>query len=164
VADDWVKWIVDIEVRADEPKGFFYETAYRFPTQSIAPGSAVPPDKMKPMTTMNVKSIIGSHDNGVIAPGEQEIVGVAFSDGAPVKRVELTFDGGKSWTDATLDMSEQKYGFRVFRYAWKASKGKYAIASRATDTSGATQPDVAAWNPSGYLFNAIDPIMIEVRS
>ena len=28
--------------------------------------------------------------------------------------------------------------------------------SRATDSAGRVQPIVAPWNPSGYLFNAID--------
>jgi hypothetical protein len=34
--------------------------------------------------------------------------------------------------------------------------------SRATDDQGRTQPQTAAWNPSGYLFNAIDQVNIHV--
>jgi hypothetical protein len=35
---------------------------------------------------------------------------------------------------------------------------------RATDSSGATQPWEAAWNPSGYLWNSIDRIGVFVGS
>jgi hypothetical protein len=35
--------------------------------------------------------------------------------------------------------------------------------SRATDDQGHIQPQTAAWNPSGYLYNAIDQVNIHVR-
>ena len=41
--------------------------------------------------------------------------------------------------------------------------GTIRIASRATDKNGVVQPEQPAWNPSGYLYNAIDPIEVEVR-
>ena len=34
--------------------------------------------------------------------------------------------------------------------------------SRATDDQGRVQPPVAAWNPSGYLYNAIDQVKVHV--
>jgi hypothetical protein len=36
--------------------------------------------------------------------------------------------------------------------------------SRATDTQGRTQPQVAEWNPSGYLYNAVDQVKINVQT
>jgi sulfite oxidase len=165
VGDDWVRALVDVEVRADEPKDFFYDTAYRFPVTPGAPGAPIPADQMKPMTKVNVKSIIGSLSDGdVLRPGVHELRGVAFSGEAGIDRVELSFDGGKSWTQAQLEGPSTAYGFRVFRYPWKAEAGSYAVACRATDTTGATQPEVPVWNPSGYLHNAIDPVRMEVRS
>lgn len=165
VGDDWVKWLSTIELRADEPKGFFYETAYRFPDKPGAAGQPVPPDQMKPMTKLVVKSLIGSISDGdVLAPGPQELVGVAFSGEARIKKVEITLDGGATWQAAKLDGKDSAYGFRVFRYPWKATAGTYKIGSRATDTAGATQPVEAVWNPSGYLYNAIELVSVEVRS
>jgi len=165
VGDDWVKWITTIELRADEPKGYFYEAGYRFPITPGAPGKPVPPDQTKPMTTMNVKSLVGSIAPGdVIAPGNHELVGVAFSGEARISKVEITVDGGASWTPAKLDAHDSSYGFRLFRYAWQATPGKVKIASRATDSAGATQPVEPVWNPSGYLYNAIDYVDVEVRA
>jgi sulfite oxidase len=166
VADDWMKWLTAIEVSAEEPKGFFYETAYRFPIHPGAPGTAVPADQTAPMTRLNVKSIIGSLEEGrVLRPGVHPIVGVAFSGEAGIAGVELSFDGGETWRPATLEGPETRYGFRVFRHAWKVERpGAYVVASRATDTTGAKQPDQGVWNPSGYLYNAIDRVGVEVRA
>jgi DMSO/TMAO reductase YedYZ molybdopterin-dependent catalytic subunit len=165
VGDDWIRHLADVEVRADEPKGFYYDPAYRFPVTPGAPGAPVPADQMKPMTKVNVKSMIGSIEEGQrLRPGVRQLVGVAFSGEAAIDRVELSFDGGKSWTAAQLDGPSTPYGFRVFRHAWKAEPGSYQIACRATDSAGATQPEVPVWNPGGYLHNAIELVKVEVRS
>ena len=56
------------EVVADEPKAFYYESGYRFPVTPGAPGAAIPADQMKPMTKLNVKSLLGSlsEDSGPV--------------------------------------------------------------------------------------------------
>ena len=165
VADDWTRWVVDLEVRAEEQKGFWFETGYRFPVKPGAPGAPVPAAEMGPMTTLNVKSIIGSLDPGqVLRRGTHELVGVAFSGGAGIDRVEVSTDGGRTWSAAKLEAAASPYGFRVFRQAWKASPGKYRVAVRATDGAGQTQPEAPVWNPGGYLHNAIDVVDVEVRA
>ena len=165
VADDWIKWLTTIELLDGEPKGFWYETAYRFPDAPGTPGAPVAPEHMKVMTAMNVKSVIGSIEHGaVLAPGPVEIVGVAWSgDGHAITKVEVSVDG-TTWQRATLDGAASKYGFRVFRSTWRAPPGPAVLRARATDDSGAAQPDAPVWNPSGYLWNAIDPVTVEVRS
>ena len=45
---------------------------------------------------------------------------------------------------------------------WDAKRGDYAIQSRATDSQVRVQPAEAQWNPSGYLYNAIDEVKIHV--
>jgi hypothetical protein len=166
VADDWIKWITTIEVRTDEPTGFWYETGYRFPITPGKPGEAIPADKTRPMTKLSVKSLIGSISDGdVVAPGSRELVGVAFSGEAQIAKVEITIDGGATWQPAKLDAHDSKYGFRLFRYAWDAkTPGRFKIGSRATDSAGAVQPAEPVWNPSGYLYNAIDLAEVEVRA
>ena len=120
---------------------------------------------MQPMTKLNVKSLVGSLSDGDrLRPGVHQLAGVAFSGEAGIERVELSFDGGRSWTLARLDGPATPYGFRVFRHAWKAETGSHEIACRATDTTGATQPEVPVWNPGGYLYNAIERLKVEVQS
>src|SRR5205085_5127179 len=64
VGDDWVRALLDIDVRADEPKAFYYDTAYRFPVNPGPAGGAIAADQMKPMTKINVKSVLGSLSEG----------------------------------------------------------------------------------------------------
>src|SRR5437763_5719221 len=165
VGDDWMRALVDVEVRSDEPKAFYYDTAYRFPATPGAPGAPIPADQMKPMTKLNVKSLLGSLSDGDrLAPGVHQLAGVAFSGEAGIERGELSFDGSKTWTAAKLGGPASPYGFRVFRHAWKTEPGSYEVACRATDNAGATQPETPVWNPSGYLYNAIERLKVEVRA
>jgi sulfite dehydrogenase len=165
VADDWMKYVVELEVRGDEPSDFYYATAYRFPETPGAPGAAVPAAQMKPMSRLNVKSVIGSLEPGqVLRAGHHDVVGVAFSGEAGIARVEVSLDGGATWAEAKLEGPSTPYGFRVFRHAWSAAPGRHVVVARATDTAGATQPETAVWNPAGYLYNAQDRVDVEVRS
>jgi DMSO/TMAO reductase YedYZ molybdopterin-dependent catalytic subunit len=81
VGDDWVRAMEDVELRADP--------AYRFPVTPGAPGAPIPADQMKPMTKLNVKSIIGSLSDGdTLRAGTRQMAGVAFSGEAGIDRVE----------------------------------------------------------------------------
>jgi sulfite oxidase len=165
VADDWMKYVVELEVRADEPADFYYATAYRYPTTLGAPGAPVPADLMKPMMALPVKSLIGSLEPGqLLRAGRREIAGVAFSGDQGIGRVEVSVDGGATWAEAALEGPSTPYGFRVFRLPWKAEAGRHVVLARATDNAGTVQPATPAWNPSGYLYNAIDRVEVEVRS
>ena len=165
VGDDWVRYLADMELRADEPNNaFYYNPAYRFPVTPGAPGAPIPADQMKPMTRLNVKSLLGSLSDGDrVRPGTHELLGVAFSGETGIDHVDLSFDGGKTWTAATLEGPATPYGFRVFRHPWKAAAGAHEIACRATDGNGAVQPEVGVWNPGGFLNNAIDRMRVEVQ-
>jgi hypothetical protein len=91
-------------------------------------------------------------------------VGVAFTGEAGLRGVDITVDGGNTWAKATLDAKPSRYGFTRFSFDWDAKPGSARLASRAHDQHGNVQPQSPAWNPSGYLYNAIDPIAVEVRT
>jgi DMSO/TMAO reductase YedYZ molybdopterin-dependent catalytic subunit len=164
VADDWIKWLTEIELLAAEPDTFFYRTGYRFPIAPVEPGAAVPPEQMAPMTSFGPKSIVASPAPGTSLPlGEHRVAGVAFSGLAVITKVEISADGGSTWAQAELDGTPTRYGFRIFEYAWRATRpGRAVLASRASDGAGNVQPITPAWNPGGYLYNAIDPVAVEV--
>ena len=80
-------------------------------------------------------------------------------------RVEVSTDSGANWKPAQLGHDQSKYAWRLWTYVWKASKaGDYTIMARATDSQGRTQPETAVWNPSGYLYNAVDQVKIHVQA
>src|SRR5262245_15575480 len=56
--DSWVKWVTSIRVVNEEFQGFWMKNAYRIPVQRVAPGSVVPLEMTKPVTSLRVKSIV----------------------------------------------------------------------------------------------------------
>lgn len=152
--DHWVKWLTHLTLAKEEAGGFFMTTAYRMPVEPIEPGAA--PEKTKPATTFPVKSIIGAPGEGAKRPrGKQEIVGVAFSGEAPIAKVEVSVDDGKTWHLAKLEGESAVGRWSVFRYAFERTEaGRLTALVRATDGKGKVQPPEAGWNPSGYFWNA----------
>jgi sulfite oxidase len=154
--DHWVKWLVHLTAQEAEVDGFYMQTAYRVPMEPVAPGTAVPPEKMRSATTFPVKSMIGSPQEGAKTPmGKQTIVGIAFSGEAPIKHVEVSVDDGKTWTKAKLEGEAGIGRWQVFRHeVEKKDAGTMRAMARATDAKGNVQPEKPAWNPSGYFWNA----------
>jgi hypothetical protein len=136
------------------------KTAYRHPNHHVEPGSTVDAKDMIPVTDLNVKSVIAISD--WVKPGQVTLQGVAWSNASPVTKVEVSVDGGQSWSQAKLAGSATKYGFRKWSFPWQAKEGSHVLMSRATNSAGQTQPMTPEWNPNGYLYNAAQPRSITV--
>jgi DMSO/TMAO reductase YedYZ molybdopterin-dependent catalytic subunit len=162
--DHWVKWLTGLRVQREEAEGFFMQTAYRMPSAPVAPGAAVPPSDMRSATTFPVKSLIATPIDGSRVPaGAQEIAGVAFSGEAPIKAVEISLDEGKSWQTAKLEGEPSIGRWQVFRWrVASALPGPMSAIARAVERGGKTQPEQAAWNPSGYFWNGWHRVAWEV--
>jgi DMSO/TMAO reductase YedYZ molybdopterin-dependent catalytic subunit len=158
------KWLTEIKVLETEFAGNFMSPAYRFPNQPVQPGDAVKPEDTHPVTGLSVKSVIsGPADGARIKPGPVSLRGTAWAGEADITKVEISTDGGTTWNPAKLGRDQAHYAWRLWSYDWKAAKpGDYTIQSRATDTQGRTQPATPVWNPSGYLYNAVDQVKIHV--
>jgi len=150
----WVKWVTRLTVQEKEAEGFYYQTAYRIPKSPVAPGTAVPPDQLIPVTTFPVKSVIAlPADGATTRSGRQEIAGVAFSGEAAIASVAVSLDDGVTWTSAALEGEPGRGRWQVFRHAFDARPGRLRVISRATDARGNVQPREAVWNPGGYFWN-----------
>ncbi|MGA8617541.1 MAG: sulfite oxidase [Candidatus Sulfotelmatobacter sp.] len=158
------KWLAEIKVLEAEFAGNFMNPAYRLPNQPVKPGETVKPEDTHPVTALNVKSVISAPSEGASMKAGQVIVhGAAWAGEADIMKVEISTDGGSTWSPAKLGREQAHYAWRLWSYDWKAGKsGDYSILSRATDTQGRTQPATAVWNPSGYLYNAVDQVKIHV--
>ncbi|MGE3519428.1 MAG: sulfite oxidase [Vicinamibacterales bacterium] len=160
-----IKWLTGVEVRDREHDGFWVQTAYRYPTMRVAPGAAVDPKNMQPLGGLAVKSIItGPAEGAAIAPGPIPITGFAWAGEANVTRVEVSVDNGSTWSPAELGRDRARYAWRQFSFIWRAERtGSFVLLARASDDQGRTQPIVAHWNPSGYLWNAVERIRVNVQ-
>ncbi len=161
----WVKWVERVTVADEQNKGFFMNPAYRYPKYSRPPGSPPIPAELEVIEGMRVKSAITRPtEEEKIALGPATIGGYAWAGEEKVVRVEISTDGGSRWKDAELTPQNLNFAWRLFKYNWTPAKpGYYTILSRATDSAGNVQPFVAEWNPSGYLYNAIDRVGITVE-
>jgi sulfite oxidase len=158
------KWLTEIKVLDAEFVGNFMSPGYRLPNQPIQPGDAVKPEDTHALTALNVKSVIaGPTDGASLKPGRVSVHGAAWAGEADIAKVEISTDAGATWSPAKLGNEQAHYAWRLWSYDWKAARsGDYTILSRATDSQGRTQPSTALWNPSGYLYNAVDQVKIHV--
>jgi len=158
------KWLTEIKVLDAEFVGNFMSPGYRLPNQPVKPGDAIKPEETHPVTALSVKSVIaGPSDGASLKAGKVTVHGAAWAGEADIAKVEISTDSGASWSQAKLGREQAHYAWRMWSYDWKAGKsGDYTILSRATDNQGRTQPESAVWNPSGYLYNAVDQVKIHV--
>jgi sulfite oxidase len=158
------KWLTEIKVLETEFVGNFMSPGYRLPNQPVKPGDAVKPEDTHPVTALTVKSVIaGPTDGASVRAGKVVVHGAAWAGEADIAKLEISTDAGVTWNPAKLGHEQAHYAWRLWSYDWKVGKsGDYTILSRATDTQGRTQPSTAVWNPSGYLYNAIEQVSVHV--
>ena len=138
--------------------------AYRFPKHPGPPGSPVDAADLEVIEAMPVKSYITGHTDGEKIPLRAVTLrGIAWAGDTRIAKVEVSADSGVSWQKAELTGKDLPFTWRLWALEWRPPQpGYYTVLSRATDTEGRTQPLVPTWNPSGYLFNAVDRIGLSV--
>jgi sulfite oxidase len=158
----WMKWVCSIQVSEVEAPGFYMQTGYRMLRRPLPQGVTATPADLVPVTFMNVKSLITHPIEGaVLSSGPLEIRGVAWTGDGHVIKVEVGVNG--QWSEAALDGEPRPWAFRRWRLKTTASdQGPLSIMARATDSSGATQPEASPWNKSGYLWNGYDRVSIKI--
>lgn len=111
---------------------------------------------------MPVKSVI-TRPSGKMTmkgPSYYEISGIAWSGHGKIAKVEISTDGGTSWTDAELTGPVLPKCLVRFRLPWEWDGKPALLQSRATDEAGNVQPTRAQWkapfSPAQfYQYNAI---------
>ena len=163
--DHWMKWLTRLSPQPEAQKGFYMETAYKYPKEPGPPGVAFKPDEMRVVTELFVKSNITEAPSRARAGETVTLRGFAFSGAPDIAKVELSDDGGESWRPAALDPQHDPYAWRLwsFRYTPVAA-GSVTLFARATDVRGTAQPREAVWNQSGYLYNGWHSARIEVSA
>ncbi len=136
-----VKWITEIQVLEQKAEGFWEKKGWHGtgPVNTVAKLHAV------------------NHLDG----GEIQVGGHAYAGTRGIQRVEVSTDGGASWTDATL--SEPLPGTDVWRQ-WEhtyETSGPHEVVVRATDGNGNLQPktqeNAYPNGSSGWVSKRIEP-------
>ena len=159
----WVKHVNAITVIDGVDDNFWMKTAYRIPDNEcncVEPGKA--PLATIPINRFLVRSFITNLANGakVKAGANVPLKGIAFDGGKGIREVAVSTDSGKSWIPAKLDTDLGKFSFRGWQAAVKLPGGAHEIKVRATSNSGETQPMEPRWNPSGYMRNVVETVLV----
>jgi sulfoxide reductase catalytic subunit YedY len=163
----WVKSLTDITVLNKPFDEFWMKTAYRIPDTAcgcVPPGAK--PQKTIPIHRMTTRSLIITPEerSGLKLNKPVDIMGIAFSGGYSIKDVVVSTDGGKSWGQAMLGKDLGRYSWIQWTYPWRPKRsGKYTLMAKATNSIGESQPFEGLWNPSGYLWNKVEPLAVVVR-
>jgi sulfane dehydrogenase subunit SoxC len=159
-----VKWLAEIEGLAEPFTGFQQAMGYRLRRDEDDEG--VPLNRMLPRALMvppGIPEFLSRRRT--VAPAPCRIEGRAWSGQAPIAKVEVSFDGGATWSDAEIESDtvlQSRWAWRGWSTTWDAVPGEYELCCRATDEAGNTQPLLPEWNVGGYANNAVHRIPVTV--
>jgi DMSO/TMAO reductase YedYZ molybdopterin-dependent catalytic subunit len=155
-----VKWLRRIIVTDKPFNGFYQSLDYTYWDRSG------PLPTLAPLAEQQTKAEIAKPENGetVAANSTYRVHGAAWTGTGTIARVDLSFDSGKTWEQATLAGEPIKNAWRLWEYNWRtpASPGRCSIVARATDSAGSVQPAERSGDRGTYMINHLLPIEVEI--
>jgi sulfite dehydrogenase len=163
----WMKHLTRIEARTKPLDNFWMKAAYRVPARLFPSTQRFVSQESPantPITEIMVNSLITSPLSPEVKSGETlTITGMAWDAGFGISTVEVSQDGGRTWTDAELNPDLGRYSFRAWQFSLdRPPKGKLEILAKATNAIGQSQPMTALSNPAGYHHNAVARLALTV--
>ncbi|SFT75222.1 Mo-co oxidoreductase dimerisation domain-containing protein [Geodermatophilus amargosae] len=157
-----VKWLTRIEVLDRPFDGFQNATAYRLKTEAHEAG--VPVTRIAPRALLTPPGFPDFMTRErFLHPGLVTLTGRAWSGRAPLTGVEVSTDGGTTWTAADLAPADpaHPYAWRAWTCAWDARPGSSELVVRAADAEG-PQPVEQPWNRQGMANNLVQRVPVTV--
>jgi DMSO/TMAO reductase YedYZ molybdopterin-dependent catalytic subunit len=155
-----IKWLQRIIVTSGPFNGYYQTVDYA--CWQRREGGPV----LVPLTTMQVKAEIAHPENNEVirANAKYLVNGAAWTAEEMISKVEVSCDGGKSWSEANLKDASMKNAWRLWEFEWQTpSPGNYTLMARATDSRGRMQPMERDANYGTYIISHCLPIEVEVR-
>jgi sulfite dehydrogenase len=154
-----IKYIKRLAFTPEQTEAAIQSVRYR-----LAPVGTKETPQMPAVWQMDVKSWINGFDSeGTLQPGPYVIRGVAFGGMEAVKSVEVSIDGGRTWTQAPfIGPDLGKYAWRQFALPVNLQPGQYTFASRAMDVKGNIQVENRRENDAGYLNSSWRDHMLKI--
>jgi DMSO/TMAO reductase YedYZ molybdopterin-dependent catalytic subunit len=156
-----VKWLTRITAVADPFDGFQMQ-AYVLKADDDDPGVRI--TRMQPRALMVPPGFPDFLTRvRTVDAGRVDLQGRAWSGWGPIERVEVSVDGGVTWSAASLGASLGDDAWRRWDFGWDAAPGQHVLECRATDAQGNTQPSTPDWNVGGFRNNATQRVPVTVR-
>jgi hypothetical protein len=112
-----------------------------------------------------VNSLITQPVEGARLPAGKavNVTGIAWDSGAGVRRVEVSLDGGSTWSRAELGDDLGRFSFRPWRFSFTPMTAvKQLILARASNAQGTTQPSELIFNTPGYHNNVVQKVAVDI--
>jgi DMSO/TMAO reductase YedYZ molybdopterin-dependent catalytic subunit len=157
-----VKWLSRILVIDRAFRGYFQTADYTFWERRDGL-----PIQLLPVGEVEVKAEIARpalHEL-VAADAVYRMHGAAWTGESEITKVEVSTDGGRSWSAARLLGETTPHGWRLWEHYWHtpAQPSHCTLMARATDARGRTQPIERDVHRGTYMITHIQPIEEEVR-
>ncbi len=144
-----IKWLGSLEVARHELTSPWNTKWYTMTGGEYPPGSP-------PLTVNPVRSAWELPWGAELrAARPVRLTGGSWSGAGPVRRVEVSVDGGRRWRPAVLDHHRQGLGWRQWSITTVLPRGAHTLQARSTDVHGRTQPLESPFNSNGYFFDAV---------
>ncbi len=159
-----VKWLDRITVLEEPFSG--YQQAHGYRLRQTPEEEGEPVSRMLPRSLMVPPGIpdFATRERR-IEPGSCTVHGRAWSGFGSIEGVEVSCDGGESWSDARLGGQPSPWAWRSWEWDWEPGEpGAYELCCRATDSAGNKQPVEARWNLGGYANNEVQRVRVVVQS
>ena len=160
-----VKWLSEITLQTQPSDNYYQAVEYKlFPPHMTAENADYSRGEMLGEIPLNC--VICTPQNGETpAQSPVSVRGYAVAGGdLGMERVEVSTDGGRSWTVASLSEEGGPGTWRLWEATLDLAPGTHEILARAFDSTGETQPASVdeVWNFLGYANNAWHGVRIEV--
>jgi len=162
----WMKHITSLTAITKPFEGFWMKSAYRIPLgkfPNVARFSSQETAVNTPITDMVVNSLITSHTDGAMVKlgSTVTVAGIAWDGGYGLSMVEVSVDGGKTWTEAALGKDNGPFALHTFSLHFVPRvAGKHVVMARATNKIGQSQATVLIPNPAGYHHNLVQALTL----
>ena len=160
----WMKHLISVTALTKPQGGFWMTPAYRIPlglfpmvSRFISQENAT----TTPISEMVVNSLINSHADGAnVKAGKITVSGLAWDGGYGITSVDVSTDGGKTRSAATLGEDLGRYAFRPWSFSLAAKRGKTTIMASAINKIGQTQTASLLFNGAGYNNNVMQSVTL----
>lgn len=155
-----VKWLTRIVVTDRPFQGYFQTMDYSYYSRP----NGTDPETL-PVTEMQPKAAIARPGPGEVLPlgRPAAVFGAAWAGESKVAKVELSADGGKTWTQVKTD-EPRPFCWVLWKHEWTPQvAGPAKLLVRCTDERGATQPEKRDADRRSYAINHLIPVDVLVK-
>lgn len=156
-----IKWLQRIIITAQPFTGYYQTLDYAYWRRLGDIG------ELTPVAETQIKAEIAKpvQSETLSANSNVRVHGAAWTSDGEITKVELSTDGGTTWSEANLVGTSKPNAWRLWEFDWRtpSNAGQADLIARATDSQGRTQPTHRDSDRGTYMINHLLPITVQVR-